>query len=643
LSTVATHGIRHEQGTAQLEILGPLIAVRAGVPVDLGPSKQRTVLALLLCGANTSVQVTTLIDAVWGDESPRTARKNLQVYMSTLRKLLGWDTQLVYSGHGYVARLNLAELDLLRFWDLAGSGRRALRAGDVVAGARMLTEAVGLRRGPVLAELTLSGLVAAEAARIESQYVSVCEDWAEAELDLGHHAAILDQLEGLVRREPYRERLRAAHLLALHRCGRQAEALAQFDTIRQEMAREFGLPPSPVLRQLYEAILADDPALRRTSVLADRSARPPADERGHPPLSLRLPRDLPGLIGRDNEVLRLLTDLPPREPGGLAVITGPPGVGKTALAVHVAHQLGRHFPDGQIFLRLRSADGRRRSRRDVLADLLAGVGWPGAVPKEPRECAALALTLMGRRQLLLVLDDAPDAQSVLPLLPDSGSSAVLVSSQRRLIALNATSWITLAPFESSTALEMLASIVGLRRVMAELDAAQRIVSACGLLPLTIRAAGARLIGLPHLPLAVFAARLADDRRLLDELTIGEEGIRSRLHSWYQSLSRAERSAISRIGQLPGRDFGVPEVSGLLATRPVDAEQTVEDLIEAHAIEALPDVRDLDVVAHLAAADRPCDSGARYRVPALIRAYAREQALGPGASGRASGVVSPPMR
>lgn len=581
-------------------VLGPLEAKRAGQPCELGPHRQQLVLALLLCRANSVVPVSSLVDALWRDDPPRTVRKNLQVHLSTLRGLLGLAAdQLTFQGHGYLLRATPAELDLLRFGELAEAGRRALRTGDTAGGVRLLDEAVRLRRGPVLAALAGSGPVAAEAVRIESLYLSACEDWAEASLELASTAAIAgvaEKLDELVRREPFRERLRRAQLLALYRSGRRAEALASYDAVRQEMSRELGLEPSPVLRAVYEAILADDPALR--PAVRPRALRPPV------PVT-RLPRDVPVLHGRDAERLRLLGGPPGCPAGGLAVITGPPGAGKTALAVHVAHRLAADFPDGRLFTRLRLPDGRRRAAREVLREALRGAGFDGTLPGRADECVALLQTMLAGRRFLLVLDDVPDETAVRPLLPSAGPSGVLITSQRRLTGLDATSWTMLGALEPDAAVEMLAGAIGLRRVLASLAAAQRIVALCGLLPLPIRMAGARLLGLPHLPLDALASRLADERRLLDELTAGDTGLRPCLTAWYHGLTGAERRAVGVVGALPS--FFPADVGGRLGSSAADVEQALDALVMVHAIEP---ALEGEVSAH---------SEPRYLVPPFVRA------------------------
>jgi DNA-binding SARP family transcriptional activator len=252
-------------------ILGPMTAelqtAESGarpVELDAGPFKQRLLLALLLCRCNSVVLVEQLIDTLWWDGPPRTAHKNIQVYISHLRKLLAADGQpsrLRYRPPGYQLVLTPAEVDALRFEDLSRAGRLALRRGDPHTAAGSMRQALGLWRGPALADLQLSPALREEATRLDDRRLSVYEDWFEAELLLGNHAEVLEQIESVIRAHPLRERLRSHQLTALYRGGRQAEALAEYDNHRQLLAAELGLDPSPALRRLYQNILSGHPAL----------------------------------------------------------------------------------------------------------------------------------------------------------------------------------------------------------------------------------------------------------------------------------------------------------------------------------------------------------------------------------------------
>jgi DNA-binding SARP family transcriptional activator len=301
------------------------------VELDAGPFKQRLLLALLLCRCNSVVLVEQLIDTLWWDGPPRTAHKNIQVYISHLRKLLSADGQpsrLRYRPPGYQLVLAPAEVDALRFEDLSRAGRLALRRGDARTAAESMRQALGLWRGPALADLQLSPALREEAARLDDRRLSAYEDWFEAELLLGNHAEVLEQIEGVVRAHPLRERLRSHQLTALYRGGRQAEALAEYDNHRQLLAAELGLDPSPALRRLYQNILSGHPTL---------NAPPPAGVTGGGvpgagspagaglagTVSLAVPAAVPSPDTGDPEVVAHAAGVPPAQPRRSGLPRGP--------------------------------------------------------------------------------------------------------------------------------------------------------------------------------------------------------------------------------------------------------------------------------------------------------------------------------
>ena len=243
-------------------LLGPLEVRSAAEPVMAGPLKQRIALAILLCHANKVVPVSDLSDAIWGTDTPRTAHKNLQVHISLLRGLLfpgDGAERLAYRYPGYRIQVGPAELDVLAYQQLVRDGRGAARHGDIQLAASTLHRALRMWRGDALADLASVPAVGAEAAHLNNHRAAVYEDWAEAELQLGNHALILEEIEEMVRRHPTRERLRRVQLLALSRSGRHVEALAEYDDLRVTLSREFGLEPSGALQHLYQAILSGQP------------------------------------------------------------------------------------------------------------------------------------------------------------------------------------------------------------------------------------------------------------------------------------------------------------------------------------------------------------------------------------------------
>jgi DNA-binding SARP family transcriptional activator len=597
-------------------VLGPMTAElrTAGtdtcpVELDAGPFKQRLLLALLLCRCNSVVLVEQLIDTLWWDGPPRTAHKNIQVYISHLRKLLtadGRPSRLRYRPPGYQLVLGPAEVDALRFEDLSRAGRLALRRGDARGAAESMRQALGLWRGPALADLQLSPALREEAARLDDRRLSVYEDWFEAELLLGNHAEVLEQIEGVVRAHPLRERLRSHQLTALYRGGRQAEALAEYDNHRQLLAAELGLDPSPALRRLYQNILSGHPTLNAPSpargpgggipgggapaavpVAVSSAALAPDTEpevvahaAGVLPAQPRrsgLPRAAGDFTGRQDVLGEILAYFGPgsgsSDTGHLrrfAAIVGPPGSGTSTLALQAAHVLAPRFRDGPVLLPLRDEKGAPRPPAELVDDLL---GRLDPRPAATRDRSTLLRSRLAELQLLLILDGAAEEAQVRPLLPGAGDCSVIVTSCRRLGGLDGVRRFLPGMFTEDEALELLSRLIGPDRVAQARPAARRIVTACGLLPLAVRIAGARLASLDHLPLDRFADRLEDADRLLDELTVGDLSVCDRFDRYLHGLEATERLALMQVAVAWG-----PPSRG-----PNEMEQLLERLVGVHAL------------------------------------------------------------
>ncbi|MEV5581357.1 BTAD domain-containing putative transcriptional regulator [Streptomyces parvus] len=605
-------------GAVHFSLLGPLTARRDGRELPLGPRKQRLVLATLLARPNTPVPVDVLTDAVWPDDPPRTARKNLQVYISAARALLGpagdgGADRLVHGCGGYHLRIAEGELDTLRFGSLARAGRAAAGRGDVAGAARLLREALDLWEGPPLHDLRDSAGVAEEADRLEARCLTVYEDWAEAEIELGRAAVAVDGLRDLVERHPLRERLRAAWMNSLHQSGRQAEALAVYDDYRQLMARELGLEPSPAMAALYRSMLG-----------RGREARQPAVSR-RTPAPVALPAGTGAFTGRREELRDLLDVLGGGEER-VVVVSGPGGAGKSALAVRAAHLLADPFPDGRVHVRVRREDGTARGRAEVLAELGRWCGIAEARTEFPATAAgaevpatAGALAVLAeawqewqaRHRALVVLDDVPDEASVRGLLPRSGKCAVLVTARGQLPGLAPVHRIALPAPADSEALELLGKLIGAGRLRTDPAAALRIVRACGGLPLAVEVSGMRLAVLRHLPLAEYADRLDDPSAALDELVAGDVSVRHRIASGWRDLAEPDRWVLGRLAGLADDGcFTLDRATVALGCGERAAIRAVESLIDAGAVTSPAG----EVTAH----------AALYEVPRLLCLFAREQ-------------------
>lgn len=621
----------------RFSVLGPLSAEVPGAAdrrvLPLGPLKQRLLLAMLLCRPCAPVSLDLLTETLWDGEPPRTARKNIQVYVSALRRLLdsaGAGDRLVHQAGGYLLRVGPEELDTLRFQHLVRAAREASSRGAFAPAAGMLREALGLWRGPALHELRFSPALKYEAERLDNRYLQAYEDWAEAELRLGNHHEVAETIGELVEKYPERERLRAAQMNALFNQGRQTEALASYAGLRQLLAAEYGLPPSPALEALYWSMLSGGrDGAGGLFVQADAGAARGSGRR----LGTLLPPDLPDFTGR-REQLRALLALLAHGDGGrrLTVLAGPVGTGKTALAVHAAYRLAEEFPDGRVLIRMRDAAGRARTAASVLAELadltgFAGVtGPPGpSAPRttgrpEPERTAAAWRAWLSPRKLLLLLDGCVDEAAVRPLVPDTGASAVLVTARTPLAGLTSAHRLETTPFDAAESLELLGRLVGRDRVSAGREAAEHIVAATGMLPLAVRVCGLKLAVRRYLPLDEYAKRLADDRMVLDELVAGDMDVRPRLASGWRDLSGADRSALVRLAALPEGPFTLSQAAAILGCGQLDACRRLESLMDSGVVLA----PDSEVTSH----------AALYELPRLIRAFAREQTVShvPPASG-----------
>ncbi|MFC4121495.1 AfsR/SARP family transcriptional regulator [Nonomuraea zeae] len=592
------------------KILGPIeVRTSHGSPIALGRRKQRVLLAALLLNTGKAIPSRRMLDWLWGERAPATAESNLYTYISALRKVLGSPSRIEAGSNGYVLRVTPGELDVTSFEDLAAQGQQALGAGRYDVALERLTRALCLWRGEsVLEELPLPAPLRCEAARLERLRATVVDASLEARLALGQHGEMLADLEALTRRDPLNERLRAQLMLALYRSGRRADALTIYQGARTTLAAEVGIDPGPDLVRMHRRILADDPALTPQPAVAARRA--PAE----------LPIGSAAFTGRAAEIARLRTMLTSAS-GATAVsaITGAAGVGKSALAVHVAHQVADRFPDGRLYVDLHdSTPGvAPLDPADVLARLLRSlgddtIGQPGGQPggrhggrPDVDEAAARFRSLTEGRHLLLLLDNARDAAQVRPLLPASPTCRVLVTARRTLTSLDAASHFRLGVMAEDETSMLLGRLIGEERVAAEQRAARAIVRLCAGLPLAIRIAAARLIARPGLSLRALADRLAVEDHRLSELQADDQAVRACFMMSYRSLD-AESSRMFRLLSLLGGAAISVAAAAALADRP---ESCTADLLDHLAQAQL-----LEAYGH-----------DRYRMHDLLRLFARERA------------------
>jgi DNA-binding SARP family transcriptional activator len=596
-------------------ILGPLEVRDDDRRIDVGGPGQRSLLALLLLHANRTISCSQLVDWFWGRDPPRTFANVLQVRVSRLRRALGdvgarggARQPLVTRPAGYLLELAGEELDAVRFERLIDQGRQALLADQIEQAAADLRAALALWRGPALADVPSNPLIDAEALRLEENRVAALEARIEADFACGRHRELVGELEGLIALHPLREVFHGQLMRALYLSGRQAEALHTYRAARTVLIKELGIEPSDELRRLERAVLSGDPSLQYRPTPPVR-----AREQGYPPVLVpcQLPPDIDDFTGHEDaaaQVQQLLT----REHSTaivISAITGMAGVGKTALGVHVAHRLRWRFPGGQLYADLRGAEAQPLDPAAVLAGFMGALGVAGpAVPGRLEDRTRLFRTQLAGRRVLVVLDNAASEAQVRPLLPSSRGCAVLLTSRARLGGLEAAHPLTLDLFEADRAVELLAKLAGPARVAAEPEAAMEVVRLCGLLPLAVRIAGARLAARPHWRLARLAARLRDGRRL-DELRIGDLDVRASVARSYQHCSTDERRLFRLLGLLVPSGFSAASAASLLGVEVADANNLLERLVDAQLVEVAGE----DRAGHL-----------RYRLHALLRIFATER-------------------
>ncbi|MFI6151670.1 BTAD domain-containing putative transcriptional regulator [Kitasatospora sp. NPDC051170] len=583
-------------------------------------------LAALLCRANTVLSVDQLTQVLWDGDQPRTARKNLQVYVSALRKIV--PDHIDRLPYGYTLVADAGESDLLRFDQLAAAGRQAQRKGDPAGAAALLGRAVGLWRDRPLVDLLDSPFAVRESQRLADRFLEVYEDWAELEVEAGRAHGLLDRLGELAGRYPFRERLVALRMTALDKVGGRRQALACFEAHRQFIARELGLDPSAVLRGLYREILA-----------GEQSPAPP-----QPPLAARLrpaqlPRDLSDFVGRSEPLAALTAALTADGPcPGVVLVCGPTGVGKSALAVHAGHLVADRFEDGQVFASLSEPDGTPRHWHAVLTELLHSTGLDIAPPAEEATALALWRSWLAEQQFLLVLDDATSEADIRRLLPGRGPSRTVVTTARKLSGLECVQRLELGEFTPSEAGELLNRVLGTDRVAGHEQALPRVRQLYGLAPAVVRALAAKLTVLGHLSLSAYAEQLGRIPAALDELMVGGVSLHDGYRRFRRSLAPSQRAAFDALGALPQAAFDLAGLRAVLdgvdgLAGPV--ERVAEELMEANLVSVTGAAEDDEVTAHAAHAahavqpTQPAHPAhvVRYRMPPLAHRYAAARRYG----------------
>lgn len=592
----------------EFRLLGGIEAVADdGRPVDLGPARQRSVLAALLLDAGRAVPTEQLVHRVWGYTAPQRARETLYSYLSRLRRTLsGSQATLARGSDGYGLAVSPADtVDVHRFRLLLTRGRAAQ---DDAGAAGLFREALALWRGAPFPGVDTPWFNGVRDG-LAKELLAAELDCADVRLRLGDHAALLAALAERSAVHPLDERLAAQYMTALYRCGRPADALDHYRRVRGLLAEELGIDPGRQLQQLHLAVLGGDPELSgpepggpgpggprtggprtggpqsvRSAAVRGPSSAPPAWL-----AQCQLPPAVRGFAGRTGLVDRLaeLLEFPDAAP---VVVSGSPGVGKTALAVHLGHRLRRAFPDGQWYVRLQGTRERPREPADVLAGLLRVSGEDAAaIPESLEDRAGAFRGRVADRRVLLVLDDAADAEQVRPLLPGTAGVAVLVTSRsdlRGLTASHAAHPVRLDVLRPGEATDLLAGILGEQRVAAEPAAAGRLAELCARLPLALRIGAANLAARPGRSLGAYADELADDGRLAKLSIAGdrEAAVRTAFDHSYAALEPAAARLFGLLGLHPGPDFTAASAAALLGCAPAEAEEPLDRLATAGLVQ-----------------------------------------------------------
>ncbi|MEH1124921.1 AfsR/SARP family transcriptional regulator [Micromonospora sp. CPCC 206061] len=598
-------GVLASRGGVEFGVLGPLRAVVDGQPVPVPAVKHRALLGALLLRANQVVPVADLLEYVWAEASPAGARGALHTYVHRLRRAFGRPDLIVTHGDGYAINVPPVALDLHEFRALLEQADKAALDADPVAESGCLRAALALWRGRVLADVP-SDALRGPAQALEEERLRVIERCVAAELAGGRHADLISELRGLVAEHPLRERFWQQLVLALSRSGRQADALEAYRAIDRKLRHELGIEPGTELRALHQAVLTGqvEPV--------PSAGRPTPRPAGRWNALCTLPLDLRMYVGRADVIARAERELNPRDASlvPMMAIWGPPGAGKTALAVRIAHHLRDRFPDGQWYVRLAGAGGLGRDPMDVLAELLQVSGLDAAALPDLLEArAALLRSRLAGRRVLLLLDDAADAAQVRPLLPGTAGPVVLVTSRadlRGLAALHDVRMVTLDVLPPQDAHTLLAELVP--DVASESpDLMAELARLCGYLPLALRLAAANLIRRPRADVADYVRQMRAGDRLRYLAVAGDPqaAVRATFALSYEALPPPVQRLFRLLGVVPGGDFTRETVAALLGVAPPEAE----DLLDHLAARSL-------VQQHRAG---------RHQLHDLLRMYAAERA------------------
>lgn len=599
-------------------LLGPAVITMDGQSVVLPSNKPCIVLAALLLRANEFVSAEHLYRAVWGDRPPDTARATLQTYVLRLRRLLtryGATEHLIRTvPQGYAVEADEDGLDVLRFRRIAREARRHAEAGALVEESRCLSDALALWRGPALGNVRSELLQRDEVPALTEERLELVERRGEVELALGRYRELIPELWSATAAHPGRERFAEQLVEALYRAGRQGEALAEYRRVRSTLAGSLGIDPGPRLRALELTILRGDPVPERPRWA--EGARAGVAVRAPGRASCHLPPAVPDFVGRDELVRTLAGQLTDRDAeAAVAVISGAPGVGKTATAVHIAHRVRHAFPDGQWFVRLTTPGGAVRDPATALTELLLALGAePTGLSGRIGALSARFRAATSGRRVLLVVDDAWGIEHVEHLLPGTAGSAVLVTSRMSLIGLTALRGIgshRLEPLDADGSVRLLDRLLDGTAGRADRPAVRELAELCGGLPLALRIAATKMRHRNVPDLAGYVSWLRVDP--LARLSVGSQppiSVRAAFDTSYRRLEPRTRRVFDVVGAAPAGEVGPDRVAGRLGVAEHEAEELLDQLLDAGLVSGT--------------------APGRYGMSGLLRRYAADRS---GAAGR----------
>jgi DNA-binding SARP family transcriptional activator/tetratricopeptide (TPR) repeat protein len=620
----------------RVRVLGQVRIASGSDVLKVGAPRRCAVLSVLALRAGRVVSLGELVDAVWGEAAPVSAEGAIYTYVSDVRKLLGdvGAAKAVARGRvlagdrsGYVLNLGSDDVDALYADRLRGRARRLAGSGEFEQAIEVVDEAVGLWRGEALAGVP-GPFADTERVRLGELWWGLVEDRAQWRLAVGRHVEVATELSALVAEQPLRESLVRLAMTALYRSGRSADALEMFARVRAVLAEELGVDPAPALLDLHVRILRSDSDLLVESG-AEGGDRSPAVaggavEGGSPStVPAQLPHDVAQFTGRAEQLmwLRGVVADAQREPSeeqttvAISAIDGLGGVGKTALAVHLGHQVADLFPDGQLYVDLRGfhPTATPLTAGEALTQLLYGLGVDArAIPAQVEAQSALLRSRLAGRRVLLLLDNALDTGQVVPLLPGASTTVVLVTSRSRLsglVARHGARRLTLDVMSSEEAVLLLERVIGRERVARERAAAAELVELCDRLPLAIRIAAERVSERSGDSLADLVAELRTGSERLDVLAVGDDettAVRAVFGWSYTALSPTAARMFRCLAAHPGDEMSSAAAAAAASLTLAAAKPPLRTLYEAHLIARVaPD---------------------RYRLHDLLREFAGERAV-----------------